>query len=297
MKPSKGERVAPRAARTKASESAKGESPQPEAREDTSARGGRRSGNTGRVPRGPSSREVIKTTANQARKLGWEEVEHFNVVVAFGDAIWMLYQELAAWYKHTTAGKSRGDRRDARRIVHCLRNVLRDLGQDIERVDAVANGETKLLLVSGIQDIPEVKPDTMDLCMRLAWARFNMALGADQIGTTNRAALLIRAIDRLGRRFQAMDIVPPIARVREGAARPYAPPGRVVRPENGEQETRVEKETDRSEERTSEARSRGGTARTARPYGANAPAANAPARRAVKMGEAIDDPSKWEGWD
>lgn len=224
----------------------------------TSASGGRRELN---------GKELVRYVANQARALGWEEPENFNVVNAYGDAVWMLYQELAAWTAKAKAGKTRGERRAARRIMHNVANTLKDMKQDPARIEAVLNGETKLLLVSGMFDIPVVEPDPTALVMRVAWHRFRMALGAERLSTHKRAVLAIRAFDRLGDAFGRFGIVPPIARVRERAARSYATRGPVVRGECRIEGSSVPESEVRGGVESSEARGEDGSARPSRSDG------------------------------
>jgi hypothetical protein len=245
--------------------------------EHTSVGGGRR-----------SSKELVRWTAKQALDLGWERPKDFNIVVAYGDTVWMLYQELAAWTRQSVSGRSRGDRRLARRLAHAVANGLRDLKQDAARIEAVEAGETKLLLVSGMFDIPEVEPDPTALAMRVAWHRFRMALGAEKLSTQTRAVLQIRALDRIGNRLDKYGILPPIARVRERAARPYAPRASDEREESVREGSSVPDSEAEEGVEPSEARGEGGTARSTEAGGADDRARN------KSYGDAMRETSGWD---
>lgn len=210
----------------------------------TSAGGGRR----GRAPRAPEPRGFIKRVANQAREMGWEAPEDFNIVKMYGDAAWMLYVELASWTARAEEGPTRGERRLARRLAFWIAATLRDMKQEPGRVAAVAGGETKLLLPSGLYDIPLIEPNSGALAYRVGMYRFLMALGAERMKTQKRALNLIRAVDRLGVRMEQLGIVPPIARVRAEATRPRATPASDARADVGREGSSVpERERDKDE--------------------------------------------------
>lgn len=251
----------------------------------TSAGGGRRE----RAARAPDPRSFIKGVARQAALMDWAPPEDFNPVRFYGDAAWMLYVELAAWTKQANEGRSRGDRRLGRRLAFWIAATLRDMRQDPDRVEAVANGETKILLPSGLYEIPEIKPDAGALAYRVGMYRFLMALGSHKLKHQKRALLLIRAFDRLGVRMEHLGIVPPIARVRADAKRAGASPGRVVRADRAREVTSVpERESDGEKfaEGEGEAEHRAG--------GAGAKRAPAPTREGVRTLRIKD----WEreGW-
>jgi hypothetical protein len=210
----------------------------------TSAGGGRR----GRAPRAPEPRAFIKRVANQAREMGWEAPEDFHIVRFYGDAAWMLYVELAAWTARASGGPTRGERRLARRLAFWIAATLRDMKQEQGRIDAVASGETTLLLPSGLYDIPAIEPDAGALAYRVGMYRFLMALGAERLKTQRRALVLIRAVDRLGVRMEQLGILPPIARVRAEASRPRATPASDARADAGREGSSVpERERDKDE--------------------------------------------------
>lgn len=229
-----------------------------ESAEHGSAGGGRR----------VSGKELVAAVAAQARENGFKRPDPFNITVAYGEAVWMLYQELAAWVDAAENGPTRGTRRHARRVCWVLRKALVDMKQDRSRVDSVASGETVVLLPSGLHSIPIVEAESAQTAYKIGRHRFLIALGSERLATQTRATLAISAFDRVGTRFAELGITPPIARVRERPSRPRASPARAVRGEDvlgvvsvdsesvSEGESRSEARTGRVSPRTARGRSR-----------------------------------------
>lgn len=190
------------------------------------------------------SRRAVREVAEAARKADWDLeddplVAASNMTAYFADTVLWLYVELAGWTECASAGRSRGERRKARRVAHSLAKALIECKQDRDRVEAVVAGSQSILL--GAVEVPlrvvpgplgYVRPDSSVLMYNTAKRMYFAGLLSERDKTVNRAYIQVNALRRLGLRLEDAGCVPPVARVRGGARRDRVADGRDGRGES-----------------------------------------------------------------
>lgn len=206
-----------------------------------------------------NGREYVQATADELVNAGWEAPEPFNIVDYTRETVAELFMLLMRASAQTVIG-ARTNRRLARKILHGIRNALRDVGADHAEISAAADTGP------GPADEPDAELLGLVVMECAERRRAEMALGACRLPTATRGPKVVLALTRLVESL-ARAGVEPVGRAREGVAAGAPTPrrARVVRGESAEVAIEEEREGEDVEEERSGDAAGAVSPRTARP--------------------------------
>jgi hypothetical protein len=190
-----------------------------------------------------NGKDYLRVIAREVEGCGWEVQEDFNVVEynrATAAELFLLLQRAS---RIVACARRRNDKRFGRKLIHTLRNTLRDIGADPDEIEAAAN--------SGVEDgeAEDVEAFSAIVLEAVERRRAEMALSAERLPTATRGPKVVLALSRALERLEAHGLSP-IGRARGPVAAPARSPrrGRVVRADSASERATAEEGSEDDED-------------------------------------------------